>query len=154
MTTNVSDIYRGNYVTKDDLGDRSHRAIVQQVASETVGFGATAQLKIVLRLTTPKGAPWSRPVALNATSARLLRNAFGNDAGGWVGCEVTVKKGMLRFGSGSVEGVLVEPSTPAVTAAPAAARSPQPIVQPAPPSASPVIPDDGVGAEIDDEIPF
>lgn len=151
---NVSDIYRGNYVTKDDLGATPHRAMIQQATAETVGFGSNAQLKIVLRLTTPKGAPWSRPIALNRTSARSLRNAFGDKTDDWVDCEVTVKKGMLPFGSGSVEGVLVEPSTPAVAVAPAVVPFPQPIVPSAPPSASPVVPDDGLGSALDDDIPF
>jgi hypothetical protein len=82
----IDDIFSSQFLRASDLKGQSRTATIEAVAPEVFGSGATAQQKLIVRLTR------IRPrLVLNKVNATTIAEALGRDYTQWVGRTIELR---------------------------------------------------------------
>ena len=130
----ISTLYPSRYLSAGDLQGGPVRVTIEAVSQETVGQGADAKMKPILRF-----AGKQKLLVLNKTNALSIAAQHGNDTIAWIGKQIVLKPTTVPFQGRLVPAVRVDAHTPA--------RPPAPVRSaPAAAAAAPT--------ELDDDIPW
>ena len=97
-----ADVYGSEFVAPDDIprGKKFTLLIAGHNVQMLQGFANGKKLdpkkKVVFTCTDAKGKPCKAKIAVNKTSAKRLRAAWGEDFDAWVGKSITVETGLVQ----------------------------------------------------------
>ena len=136
----LNDVFPTKYLTAGDLPNRDCPVMIESARVETLGQGADASTKIVLRLRGKQ-----KELVLNRTNANVVAGIHGNETDDWAGKWIAIYPTEVQYGGRMVPAIRVRLRAPE----PPAAR---PASQTAPPPPPP--PADDAGDDHDEDIPF
>ena len=123
------DVYHSDYLAPDDLQDgQVINAVIADIDVRELRVETMKNIRATLGVTIG-GKPAKKRVAVNKTSAKGLRRAWGGLFSDWKGHQVTIRRTLIKaFGVMTpavlVEAVKGEPAKP--TKAPVAPPTPEP----------------------------
>lgn len=141
----INSAFPSNYLKAGDLGGRSFRLVIKDVANEEIG----GDHKLVIYFEkTDKG------VVLNKTNATAIAQAYGNETDKWRGQAAEVFPSMTMFNGQNVACIRMRPFYPTAEGTPGAAPAPAPSPSPSPSPRTVPGSIGNNGVDLNDEVPF
>ncbi len=98
----ISGAYPSNYVKASDLNGKPCPLTIRTCVLEELGQGSDKEQKPVLYF---NGA--QKGLVLNKTNANAIKDAYGDETGGWEGKPVEVYPARVEFKGNLVDGIRV-----------------------------------------------